>query len=310
MRVLFVGRLSGPFSDCADSYEFETFTLDFVVSLTEAERADLPADADARARMLWTWPKQTVELTWNRGADKALHHGNTDPGRGFGHVAVSVPDVYAFCADLEAKGVKFQKRPDEGRMKGLAFALTPTGYWVEIIKRPDDALPTYGGRPALAQTMLRVKDPKPSLDFYTRLLGMTVLREAHFDASKGDFSLFFLASLPAATSFPPPDAEAARDWMVARDMAVLELTHNHGTETSEYRYCDGNGAEYPLRGFGHVGFLVDDLEAFCRALEHEHGIGPERWVKRPHEGRMRGIAFVRDPDGYWVELIQRAVSTF
>jgi lactoylglutathione lyase len=292
----------------ADSYEFESFTLDFLASLTDAERAALPADAAERERLLWTFPKQTLELTWNRGSDKALHHGNSDPGRGFGHVAVSVPDVYAFCAELEGKGVKFQKKPDEGRMKGLAFALTPTGYWVEIISRPADALPTYAGRPALAQTMLRVKDPKPSLDFYSRLLGMQLLREAHFDASRGDFSLYFLGDASTEAGFPDPASDEARVWMVTRDMAVLELTHNHGTEApdSTYRYCDGNGAEYPLRGFGHIGFLVPDLDAFCAHLETQ--VPADRWVKRPAEGRMRGIAFVRDPDGYWVEIIQRGVK--
>jgi lactoylglutathione lyase len=44
------------------------------------------------------------------------------------------PDVYAACAELEAAGVRFQKRPDEGRMKGIAFALDPDGYWIEVVQ--------------------------------------------------------------------------------------------------------------------------------------------------------------------------------
>lgn len=49
-------------------------------------------------------------------------------------------DVQAACDEMEANGVLFQKKPNEGRMKGLAFVLDPDGYWVEIITRFDDAL--------------------------------------------------------------------------------------------------------------------------------------------------------------------------
>ena len=74
------------------------------------------------------------------------------------------PDVYAVSAELEAKGVAFQKRPDEGRMKGLAFALDPDGYWIEIIKRNEQA--QIANKYTLAQTMFRIKDPVKSLHFY------------------------------------------------------------------------------------------------------------------------------------------------
>lgn len=58
-----------------------------------------------------------------------MNNGNVEPHRGFGHLAVMTPDVYAACDELEKEGVKFQKKPDDGRMKGLAFAL---GKWVEL----------------------------------------------------------------------------------------------------------------------------------------------------------------------------------
>lgn len=95
-----------------------------------------------------------------------MSSGNSDPCRGFGHLAVMTPDVYAASAELEAKGVRFQKRPDEGRMKGLAFALDPDGYWVEIVKRSERSVVSANQKYTFAQTMFRVKDPVKALHFY------------------------------------------------------------------------------------------------------------------------------------------------
>ncbi|GJE90100.1 glyoxalase I [Phanerochaete sordida] len=59
--------------------------------------------------------------------------GNEDPGRGFGHIAISVPDIQTCCARLESLGVPFKKRLTDGRMKNIAFCLDPDGYWIEVV---------------------------------------------------------------------------------------------------------------------------------------------------------------------------------
>lgn len=79
-----------------------------------------------------------VELTHNWGTEDpatnfaGYHTGNTEP-RGFGHLAVVVPDIYAAIDRIEAAGAKIVKKPDDGRMKGIAFVADPDGYWIEFI---------------------------------------------------------------------------------------------------------------------------------------------------------------------------------
>jgi lactoylglutathione lyase len=64
---------------------------------------------------------------------------------------------------------------------------------------------------------------------------------------------------------------------------------------------DGNGAP---QGFGHIGFLMDELPAACDRMEAQ-GVA---FKKKEQDGNMRGIAFAYDPDGYWVELIDRTAK--
>lgn len=143
-------------------------------------------------------------------------------------------------------------------------------------------------------TMLRVKDAEASLDFYTRALGFTLVRKADF--ADAGFSLFFLV-LVDDTDAVPEDATERKTWL-ARQAGVLELTHNHGTEKeSGPVYHDGNSDP---RGFGHLCVSVPDVRAACTRLA-AMGV---TFQKTLEQGSMRSIAFVKDPDGYWIELIQ------
>lgn len=146
----------------------------------------------------------------------------------------------------------------------------------------------------LNHTMLRVKDPAVSLDFYTRILGMRVLRKLDFPEMS--FSLYFLAILDDGTDVPE-DLRDRTSYTFAQ-RGVLELTHNWGTESDPgFRYHDGNAQP---QGFGHICFSVPDLPA-ATAWFDENGV---TFVKRPEQGKMRDVAFIKDPDGYWIEIVQ------
>lgn len=164
----------------------------------------------------------------------------------------------------------------------------PDGYWVEIVKRRNTA--NIPNEYNFSQTMIRIKDPSKSIPFY-RKMGMKVLEERHF----ADFSLYFLGSSTVQ------DGAAVKDQF----QPVLELTHNHGTELQP-NFSHFNGNEQDRQGFGHLGFLVDDVYAACDALR-PLGFG---FRKEPDGGAMKGLAFAYDPDGYSVELIPRGGLDF
>lgn len=120
-------------------------------------------------------------------------------------------------------------------------------------------------------TCYRVGDPEASVRFYEKL-GFVEERRMPI----GDEATNVFLSLPDHS-------------------AVLELTHNHGV--SDYEIGTG---------YGHIALAVDDLDAALAALA-EDGIQPEKPPYRPG-GRTTGsrIAFVRDPDEYRIELVERA----
>ena len=123
----------------------------------------------------------------------------------------------------------------------------------------------------ILHTMLRVGNLQRSLDFYTRILGMKLLRTT--DRPDQKYTLAFVGFGDEGGG------------------AVLELTYNHGVD----RYDVGTG-------FGHIAIAVPDAAAACAAVRAAGGT-----VTRdagPVKGGATVIAFVQDPDGYKIELIE------
>ena len=123
----------------------------------------------------------------------------------------------------------------------------------------------------ILHTMLRVGDLERSIDFYTNVLGMRLLRRT--DRPEQKYTLAFVGY----------GDEAAH--------AVLELTYNYGVT----RYDIGSG-------YGHVAIAVPDAAAACAAVRAKGGSVTRE--AGPVKGGTTVIAFVQDPDGYKIELIQ------
>lgn len=130
------------------------------------------------------------------------------------------------------------------------------------------------GKYRLLHTMIRVKDLDRSIDFYTRLLGMHVIRNTDFEG--GRFTNVFIG-------YGDEDSET-----------VIELTHNWDQAEP---YSHGSG-------FGHLAVGVPDIYATCEALEAENVNIPRPPGPMKHGTTV--IAFIEDPDGYKIELIERS----
>ena len=125
----------------------------------------------------------------------------------------------------------------------------------------------------LLHTMLRVGDMQRSIDFYTNVMGMHLLRTT--DRPEQKYSLAFVGYADES------------------QQAVIELTYNYGVTNYELG-----------TGFGHIAVGVDDIYGVCELVKASGG-----QVSRepgPVKGGTTVIAFVQDPDGYKIELIERA----
>jgi lactoylglutathione lyase len=131
----------------------------------------------------------------------------------------------------------------------------------------------YGGNPMrILHTMLRVVDLEKSLAFYTGVLGMKLLRRTDYPDRK--FTLAFVGYTDEASG------------------AVIELTHNWGIE----KYDRGNA-------YGHIAIEVEDAYVACEKIKQRSGKVVREAGPMKHGSTV--IAFVDDPDGYQIELIQK-----
>ena len=155
------------------------------------------------------------------------------------------------------------------------------------------ALPTITGCFAFNHSMLHVKDPKILLDFHTRVLGMRVLRELDLAGLK--LSLHFLKVGSSAKSVPAEAGE--RNASKFAQTGVLGLTHNWVTEEdTDVKHHNGNAQP---QGFAHICFSVPDLAAAVAWFD----LNEVAFFKRPEQGKMKNVAFIQDPDGYWIEIV-------
>ncbi|TRM70200.1 Glyoxalase/Bleomycin resistance protein/Dihydroxybiphenyl dioxygenase [Schizophyllum amplum] len=145
-------------------------------------------------------------------------------------------------------------------------------------------------------TMIRVKDPEASVKFYTEVLGMDLISKQPRD----DFTLYFLAFDHDGGKLSAEEKSVKR---FSRE-GVLELTHNHGTESDPNFQGYASGNSEPGRGFGHIAIGVDDVEKACERFE-AMGV---TFKKKPSDGKMRHIAFILDPDGYWIEIVPKVLN--
>ncbi|WP_153111783.1 lactoylglutathione lyase [Propionivibrio limicola] len=127
----------------------------------------------------------------------------------------------------------------------------------------------------LLHTMLRTGNLDRSIDFYTHVLGMKLLRRT--DYPEGKFTLAFIG------------------YGDEKSNTVIELTYNWGVEQYEL----GNG-------FGHIAIEVDDAAAACAEVKRRGGTVTREAGPMKHGTTV--IAFVRDPDGYAIEFIQKGTS--
>ncbi len=123
----------------------------------------------------------------------------------------------------------------------------------------------------LLHTMLRVGNLQQSIDFYTRVLGMRLLRES--ENTEYHYNLAFVGYTDESTG------------------AVIELTYNWGVD----KYDLGNA-------YGHIALGVDDVAATCNRIRNDGGKVTRE--AGPVKGGTTIIAFVEDPDGYKIELIE------
>jgi len=203
-------------------------------------------------------------------------------------------------------------------------------YYAPTFKQPEETKDYV-----MQQTMYRIKNPKASLDFYTKVLGFTLVH--HADIPQWGFSVYFVAYMPpgldrehflAKMGFPEAASKEEKQKFCFHCPACIELTWNHGSEIEQGAeehggrvYNTGNadvvgteGNAAKVRGgFGHIGITVPDVYAACARFKElcgGDGEGDKIFQKSPNSGGMKGLAFIKDPDGYLIEIVPQCSGAF
>ncbi|KAL4793055.1 lactoylglutathione lyase [Aspergillus venezuelensis] len=231
-----------------------------------------------------------LELSYNYGIERT-YNGNTEP-KGFSHFCISVDNIEEVCKGLTDNGYTFQKHFDSHG--GYAVVLDPDEYWVMLIPQygnPHDNVVTTTNTQTYRfnHTMLRVKDKDASIKFYEEACGMTLKHTFH--NPNAGYDCYYLGfGRNGTTAYGPYFNDREHE-------GLLGLSWYYGTERQEGMVYHGGNTE--PEGFGHICISVDDTSLACERLE-QYGVS---WVKKLKDGPFR-IAFLTDPDGYLIEIIQ------
>jgi len=179
---------------------------------------------------------------------------------------------------------------------------------------PDVSRFMAGDRPdgtqdfVMQQTMVRVKNPQKSLEFYCDVLGFKLVMYREFP--QWEFNVYFVAPVDAVHIPQSPEEQ----WQYCMNLpGCIELTWNYGSETQDgLVYNTGNADSTGVAdgssvkgGFGHLGITVPDVYEACERFK-ELGC---TFHKSPNSGGMKGLAFVKDPDGYLIEVLPQGPMT-
>lgn len=275
---------------CVNEYKFDTFSLIFLESFTGAK---VPEEG---GKYVTTVGPAKLELTYNYGnennPDFKMDNLDGKPNQGYKGLTFVCLDLPSLVETLKKAGV-----PLETRNKNQ-YATDPDGYKVMLLPAPGQLKSPPALRNTLQALHIRVTDLDRTEKFYTENLAMrTFAREAFEDDGKKGTILRMYSSLPAVS----PDTQLV-DKNTGLPVFVLEFSQVDSEKTgSDFKYHNGN--DQP-QAYGHSAFLVSDLEGCCTELEAA-GV---QFKKRPSEGMMKTIAFIYDPDNYWIELVQLSKS--
>ncbi|KAG5818783.1 hypothetical protein H9Q74_000901 [Fusarium xylarioides] len=232
-----------------------------------------------------------IELTHNYGTENddnyRVSNGNEKPYFGFSYFSISVANVQSTYQTLAKAGYRFQQNVSPGNES--VVALDPDGYWIHITEQDSsikNASSGAAGRSSVNQYTLRVTDAAQSILYYTENLGMKLIQT--LDSENGN-SKTFLLGYPSTGPFTGTEDLSRRE-------GLLALIWRGGESAISQVH---NGNDQP-QGFGHICVTVDNIEAACARLEGLNVV----WKKRLTDGKMKNVAFLLDPDNYWIELVQ------